>query len=109
MGVGPCPEPRQLRLALPFRLTACQLFHLALFRSARVIARLLRFFRLHLFAGGALGFLAFFFSQLRCVCHECVWFPLLFKFRILLCRLMPSPAVRTAPPASSNRSEGIVP
>src|SRR5208282_1487535 len=43
---------------LPFRLTACQLLHLALLRSARVIARLLRLFRLHLLAGGALGFFA---------------------------------------------------
>jgi len=35
---------------LPFRLTACQLFHLALLRSARVVAGLLRLFRFALLA-----------------------------------------------------------
>ena len=46
---------------LPFRLTAYQLFHLALLRSARVIAGLLRFFRFDLLAGGPLGLLTFVF------------------------------------------------
>jgi hypothetical protein len=68
---------------LPLRLTACQLFHLALLRSARVIAGLLRLFRFHLLTGGSLGFLALFFGQCFRICHDCVWFPLLFKFRIL--------------------------
>src|SRR5438445_1673764 len=47
---------------LPFRLTAYQLFHLALLRSARVIAGLLRLFRFDLLTGGSLGFLTFVFA-----------------------------------------------
>src|ERR1700736_5547113 len=64
---------------LPFRLTAYQLFHLALFRSTRVIAGLLRLFRLDLLARGSLGFLTFVFAQLFCVCHDCSSFPLMFS------------------------------
>jgi len=61
MGAGPCPALLTAQAnVLPFRLTACQLFHLGLFRSARVVAGLLRLFRFHLLAGGSLGFLAFF-------------------------------------------------
>ncbi len=58
-------------LLLPFRLSARQLFHFALFRSASVVARFLGLFRLDLLAGCAFGFLAFFFAQSRCICHEC--------------------------------------
>jgi hypothetical protein len=47
---------------LPFRLAACQLFHFALFRSARVVAGLLRLLRLALLAGGSLALLTFFFG-----------------------------------------------
>src|SRR5258707_6931498 len=44
---------------LPLRLAAYQPFHLALLRSARVIAGLLRFFRFDLLASSSLGFLTF--------------------------------------------------
>src|SRR5277367_2625081 len=82
MGADPCPALLTARASgLPFRLAACQLFHLALFRSARVIAGLLRLFRLALLAGGAFALLTFFFGEFLCVCHDCVWFPLLSKFR----------------------------
>src|ERR1700693_2744973 len=40
----PMPANAYGKRALPFRLTAGQLFHFALFRSARVIAGLLRLF-----------------------------------------------------------------
>jgi len=83
MDAGPCPTLFKPQTGcLPFRLTACQLFHLALLRSARVVAGLLRLFRFHLLAGGAFALLTFFFGELLCVCHDCVWFPLLSKFRI---------------------------
>ena len=52
------------RAALPLRLTAGQFLDLGLFRSASVIAGLKRLFGLALLAGGAFGFLAFFFRQL---------------------------------------------
>ena len=50
------------RAALPLRLTAGQFLDLGFFRSARIIAGLERFFRLAFLAGGAFGFLAFFFG-----------------------------------------------
>jgi hypothetical protein len=82
MGAGPCPELFTAQAnGLPFRLAACQLFHFALFRSARVVAGLLRLFRLDLLAGSALGFLAFVFGELLCVRHDCGQFPLVFEFR----------------------------
>ena len=63
MGVGPCPALLTVQAnGLPFRLTACQLFHLAFLRSARVVAGLLRLFRFDLLAGGSLGFLTLFFG-----------------------------------------------
>jgi hypothetical protein len=63
MGAGPCPALLTAPAnGLPFRLTADQLFHLALLRSTRVIARLLRLFRFDLFARGSLGFLTFVFG-----------------------------------------------
>ena len=72
MGAGPMPGDATARASgLPFRLAACQLFHFALFRSAGVVAGLLRLFRFHLLAGGSLGFLALFFGQLLCICHAC--------------------------------------
>jgi hypothetical protein len=55
---------------LPFRLTARQLFHLRFFRSARIVAGLLRLFRFALLAGGSLALLPLFLSQLCCVCHD---------------------------------------
>ncbi len=63
MGAGPCPALLTAQASgLPFCLTACQLFHLTLLRSASVIAGLLRLFRLDLLAGSSLGFLTFFFG-----------------------------------------------
>jgi hypothetical protein len=60
---GPCPALLTAQAnGLPFRLAACQLFHFALFRSARVVAGLLRLFRFALFSGGSLAFLTFFFG-----------------------------------------------
>src|SRR5437588_10690840 len=56
---------------LPFRLTACQLLYLGLFRAARIIASLKRIFRFPLFTRGTFGFLAVFLAEFRCVCHEC--------------------------------------
>src|ERR1700722_3263304 len=70
--------PRFLKTApLTLRLAASQLLHLALLRSAGVVAGLLWLFRLRLLASGALGFLAFVFGQFCCVCHECCACPLL--------------------------------
>jgi len=61
MGLDPRPALLTAQAnGLPFRLAARQLFHFALFRSAGVVAGLLRLFRLHLLAGGALALLAFF-------------------------------------------------
>ena len=72
MGANPCPALLTAQAnGLPFRLAACQLFHLALLRSARIVAGLLRLFRFALLAGGSLALLAFFFGQLLCVCHNC--------------------------------------
>ena len=63
MGRDPCPEIIVAQAnALPFRLAACQLFHLALLRSARVVARHLRLLRFDLLAGGSFAFLALFFT-----------------------------------------------
>ena len=56
------PLPHEF-LLLPLRLAACQLLYFGLFRSASVIAGLERLFRLAFFAGGAAGFLAFFFAE----------------------------------------------
>jgi hypothetical protein len=56
--------------ALPLRLTARQLLDLRLFRAASVVAGLFRILGLGLFARGAAGFLAFFFAECLCVCHE---------------------------------------
>ena len=62
MGANPCPALLTAQAnGLPFRLAACQLFHLALFRSARVVAGLLRLLRFALLAGGSFALLTFFF------------------------------------------------
>src|SRR5271156_1784697 len=74
-GMGALAHARLPGSDLPFCLTACQLFHLALLRSTRVIAGLLRLFRFDFLAGGSLGFLAFVLSQLLRVCHQCVITP----------------------------------
>ena len=56
------PLPHE-SLLLPLRLASSQLLYFGLFRSASVIAGLERLFRLAFFAGGAAGFLAFFFAE----------------------------------------------
>ena len=59
MGAGPCPALLAVRASgLPFCLAARHLFHFAFFRSAGVVAGLLRLFRFDLLAGGSLAFLA---------------------------------------------------
>src|ERR1700722_7647083 len=63
--------------ALTLRLAASQLLHLALLRSAGVVAGLLWLFRLRLLASGVCGFFAFVFGQFCFVCHECCACPLL--------------------------------
>src|SRR5438552_15969273 len=65
-----CPAERELGLPLPLRLTARQLLDLRLFRASGVITRLFRLLCFSLFARGAAGFLAFFFAQCLCICHE---------------------------------------
>jgi hypothetical protein len=64
------PLPLPSFFALPFGLSANHLFHFALFRTARVIAGLLRLFGFHFLAGGPLGFLTLIFCQLLGICHE---------------------------------------
>src|SRR5262249_37332818 len=59
------------RYFLPLRLSARQFLHFALLRTTRVVPRLFGLFSSRLFAGGAFGFLTFFFAEFRCVCHEC--------------------------------------
>src|ERR1039458_7011622 len=154
MGAGPMPgtvrEPQAN--GLPFRLAACQLFHFALFRSAGVVAGVLRLFPFDLLAGGSLGIARLFGGLLgwfSCVllCSTSLYLPCLrlVSFSVLdfvsvpvsypgTALAMPqilqsrpplqglgfllaarsrnstlSPAARTSPPASSNRSEEIVP
>ena len=64
-------------LLLPLRLAAGQLLDFGFLRSAGVVAGLERLFRFAFFAGGAFGFLAFFFGQLSCICHNWNTSPLL--------------------------------
>src|SRR5271169_4598578 len=56
------PSAARQRFRLPLCLTAGQFLDLGLFRSARIIAGLERLFRFAFLAGGAFGFLAFFFG-----------------------------------------------
>src|SRR2546423_8702630 len=74
MGASPCPH---FRSRLAFRLAACQLLHLALFRSTGVIAGFLGLLRFALLARCPFRFLAFFFAQLCCIGHDCCILPLL--------------------------------
>src|SRR5579863_2769652 len=104
------PSAKYKLLPLPLRLTANQFLHFALLRAACVIPRLQRFFRLVLLAGGAFGFLAFFFAEFACICHNAF---LILKFDNCLIPKSswpkPAPTGHTSLPASLNRSEGIVP
>src|SRR5258708_3023308 len=75
------------RLAL--RLAAYHLLHLPLFRSSRVFAWLLRLLGFDLLARGALDFLAFYFFQLLCVCHDYGECPLLVRENSPKLRLCP--------------------
>ena len=56
------PSAQCQMLLLPLRLAAGQFLDLGLFRSASVVAGLERIFRLAFLAGGAFGFLSFFFG-----------------------------------------------
>ena len=58
------------RCFLPLRLSASQFLDLRLLRTARIVAGLERLFRFALLARRAFGFLAFFFGQLGCICHD---------------------------------------
>jgi hypothetical protein len=61
MGANPCPALLTAQAnGLPFRLAAGQFFHLALLRSARVVAGLLWLFRFALLAGSSLALFTFF-------------------------------------------------
>src|SRR5487761_477338 len=55
---------------LPFRSSACQLFHFSLCRSTRVIALFERLVCLFLFPRRSLRCLAFFLAQTRCIGHS---------------------------------------
>jgi len=56
------PSAQCQMLLLPLRLAAGQFLDLGLFRSASVVAGFERIFRLAFLAGGAFGFLSFFFG-----------------------------------------------
>ena len=57
-------------MCLPLRLSARQLLHFLLLRSASVLARLECMFRLALLAYSAFRFFAIFFAESRCISHE---------------------------------------
>ena len=70
---------------LPLRLSAHQLLHFALLRSACVLAGLQWILRFALLARRAFEFFAFVFAEGCCICHEFLFFNLvncvIWKFR----------------------------
>jgi hypothetical protein len=81
---------RQPVISLPLRLTARQLLYLRFFRTTRIVTRFQRLFRFALFACGAFSFLAIFFAEFACICHERMYLSS-FSYLLLLtvCQSLP--------------------